>query len=108
MLSLLPPSFHPLFLSCSLSPRPDEPQLEEDLFRWCSMLGGVMLVTSIKYCGKNMDTMGIMEIENGLRVDFNCSENTLTAESSIVTFIVAFSYNLLRLSKENTLCKLVH
>lgn len=71
------------------------------------MLAGVMLVTSIKYCGKKTDTMGIMEIESGIRVGLNPPENTLTAESSIVTFIVAFSYSLLRLSKENTLCKLV-
>ena len=66
-----------------------------------------MLVTSIKYCGKSMNTMGILEIENGLRVGVNPLEDTLTAESSILTFIVAFSYHLLRLSKENTLCRLV-
>ena len=80
--------------------RPEEPQAEEEVFHWMILVSGVLYVSSIKYC--EADSQYCEEqVQKG--IDIVLKSQRLTAESSLVIYLIAFLYSFLHSSRQSIL-----
>ena len=83
-------------------PRSDEPQHEEELFQWLSFSAGIILVSAIKFSGKSKKDKEV-EVEQGIAAGAIAPSSCLMPNSSILSFISAYFYYLIRTSRHSTL-----